>query len=342
AWLTALFTIMIDPLNAYEIVGVLREIFGASDHDLAVFSEGQKARFRIDEILSATGRISSRLRTLAEIRQRAEGLALFDAVTLIVEQTRLRERLLLLPAMEFGDLARELDALLAQAAEAEANGTILTEFAEHLRDDFTTPRAVRFFADDNAIQLITSHKAKGSEWQAVIVPFLARELRPPSRPYPHFVKSPMNGELIIAFGKEDKSKYLKDAIERAQQQELERLLYVATTRARHHRARSSRKCLQRYGRVRGSITWPRSTVVGGTNFSSGWIGKAESILRKSCSKNNYRVLPMKKLRPKTGTPLAELCSAMPASLIFLRVMKRYFMPSFHFPGAGTIAACSKA
>ncbi len=233
AWLTALLTIMTDPLNAYEIVGVLREIFGASDHDLAVFSEGQKARFRIDEILSATGRISSLLRTLAEIRQRAEGLALFDAVTLIIEQTQLRQRLLLLPATEFGDLARELDALLAQTAEAEANGMILAEFAEHLRNDFTTPRAVRFSADDNAIQLITSHKAKGSEWQAVIVPFLARELRPHSPPYPHFVKSPVDGELIIAFGKQDKSKDLKDAIERAQQQELERLLYVATTRARH-------------------------------------------------------------------------------------------------------------
>src|SRR5262245_16581193 len=50
AWITALLTIMTDPLNAYEIVGVLREIFGASDHDLAVFSEGHKARFRIDEI----------------------------------------------------------------------------------------------------------------------------------------------------------------------------------------------------------------------------------------------------------------------------------------------------
>src|SRR6059058_1936721 len=233
AWLTALLTIMTDPLNAYEIVGLLREIFGVSDHDLAVFSEGQKARFRIDEVLSAAGKISSHLRILAEIRQRAEGLALFDAVALIVDQTQLRERLLLLPATEFGDLARELDALLAQAAQAEASDMILAEFAERLRDDFATPRAVRFSADDNAIQLITSHKAKGSEWQAVIVPFLARELRPPSRPYPHFVKSPMNGELIIAFGREDKSKDLKEAIERAQQQELERLLYVATTRARH-------------------------------------------------------------------------------------------------------------
>jgi len=233
AWLTALLTIMTDPLNAYEIVGVLREIFGASDHDLAVFSEGQKARFRIDGIVSAIGRISSVLRTLAKIRQRAEGLALFDAVTLIIEQTQLRERLLLLPATEFGDLARELDALLAQAAEAEANGMILAEFAEHLRNDFATPRAIRFSADDNAIQLITSHKAKGSEWRAVIVPFLARELRPSSPRYPDVVKSPVDGELIIAFRKEDKSKDLKDAIDRAQQQELERLLYVATTRARH-------------------------------------------------------------------------------------------------------------
>jgi len=233
AWLTALLTIMTDPLNAYEIVGLLREIFGVSDHDLAVFSEGQKARFRIDEVLSAAGKISSHLRILAEIRQRAEGLALFDAVALIVDQTQLRERLLLLPATEFGDLARELDALLAQAAEAEASGMILAEFAERLRDDFTTPRAVRFSADDNAIQLITSHKAKGSEWQAVIVPFLARDLRPPSQRYPHFAKPPTTGELLIAFGKEDKSKDLKDAIERARQQELERLLYVATTRARH-------------------------------------------------------------------------------------------------------------
>ena len=233
AWLTALLTIMSDPLNAYEIVGVLRDIFGASDHDLAVFSEGQKARFRIDQIASATGRISSFLHMLAEIRQRAEGLALFDAVSLIIEQTQLRERLLLLPATEFGDLARELDALTVQAAEAEANGMILPGFSEQLRNDFASSRAVRFSADDDAIQLITSYKAKGSEWQAVIVPFLARELRTPSPPYPHFVKSPADGELVIAFAKEDKSKDLKDAIERAEQQQLERLLYVATTRARH-------------------------------------------------------------------------------------------------------------
>lgn len=231
AWLTALLTIMTDPRNAYEIVGVLREIFGVSDHDLALFSESRGFRFRIDEELSAAGKISSHLRLLAQIRQRLPSRALFDAVMFIVAETRLRERLLLLPAEEFGDLSRELDALLAQTAEAEANGMILSEFAEHLRNEFTSARNVRF-GTENAIQLITSHKAKGSEWQCVILPYLARELRPPFPPYPHFVKSPLNGELILALGKEDKSKELKEAIELAQAQELERLLYVATTRAR--------------------------------------------------------------------------------------------------------------
>ena len=117
AWLTALCTIMTDPLNSYEIVGVLREIFGVSDHDLAVFSEAQSSRFRIDEELSVVGKVSSPLRALAKTRLRLAGLSLFGAVVRVVEETQLRERLLLLPATEFGDLGRELDVLLAQAAK---------------------------------------------------------------------------------------------------------------------------------------------------------------------------------------------------------------------------------
>jgi ATP-dependent helicase/nuclease subunit A len=233
AWLTALCTIMADPLNGYEIVGVLREVFGVSDHDLAVFSESNKVRFRIDEVERAAGKVSSHLRTLAETRRNIEGLALFDAIALIIDQTQLRERLLLLPKEEFGDLSRELDVLLASAAKAEAGGMILADFARYLRDDFNTQRQARVAADEDAIQLITSHKAKGSEWQAVVVPFLGRELRINTPSYPHLVKSPQDGELLIALGKEDKPKQLKDAIDAAQAQALERLLYVATTRAQH-------------------------------------------------------------------------------------------------------------
>ncbi len=88
-------------------------------------------------------------------------------------------------------------------------------------------------SSEDGIQLITSQKAKGSEWQAVIVPFLGRDLRVPSPRYPSLIKTPGSGEVIVALSKEDPSDELKKARELSQRQEMERLLYVATTRARH-------------------------------------------------------------------------------------------------------------
>lgn len=232
AWLAALCTIMAEPLNGYEIAGVLREVFGISDHDLAIFSEGEGNRFRIDEPKAAAGIVSSRLRALAETRNRLEGKSLFEAVTILVRETQLRERLASLPDEDFEGLPRELDALLARAADAEAQGATLTDFAENLRADFETPRDVRL-SSENGIQLITGQKAKGSEWQAVILPFLGRDIRSPSPRYPSFIKMPGSGEILVALSKEDPSDELKKARTLAEQQEMQRLLYVATTRARH-------------------------------------------------------------------------------------------------------------
>jgi ATP-dependent exoDNAse (exonuclease V) beta subunit len=232
AWLTALCTIMAEPRDGYEIVGVLREVFGIADHDLAVFSEGEGNRFRIDDGRAAAGIVSSRLHALAEIRQNLEERSLFDAVATVVEQTQLRQRLAALPAEDFTGLATELDALLTSAAEAEADGLILAKFAERLRADFKTPRNTRV-SSEHAIQLITSQKAKGSEWQVVIVPFLGRDLRTPPPRYPCLLKEPGSGELLVALAKEDQTPEIKEALERRQAQEMERLLYVAATRARH-------------------------------------------------------------------------------------------------------------
>jgi len=232
AWLTALCTIMAEPLNGYEIAGVLREVFGISDHDLAVFAEGEGSRFRIDAPRPAAGIVSSRLRALAETRNRLEGRSLFEAVSILVGETQLRERLGSLPSEDFDDLARELEALLALAADAEAQGATLADFAEKLRADFETPREVRLSAA-NGIQLITAQKAKGSEWQAVILPFLGRDIRSPVPRYPSLIKKPDSGETLVALSKEDPSDELKKARTLAERQEMQRLLYVATTRARH-------------------------------------------------------------------------------------------------------------
>ena len=175
AWLTALLIIMAQPRCGYEIAGLLRELFGISDHDLALFSEGYGDRFQIETLTSGSDIVSKKLSLLAQIRLSILPLPLFDAINEIVRETRLRERLNALPRGDFENLDGELDALVALAGSSEAEAMTLTEFSELLRTHFADAREIRPSRPD-AIQLITSQKAKGSEWQAVIVPFLTRKV----------------------------------------------------------------------------------------------------------------------------------------------------------------------
>jgi ATP-dependent exoDNAse (exonuclease V) beta subunit len=232
AWLAALCVIMVDPQNSYEIVGILREVFGIADHDLAIFSEGEGSRFQIEFETSSRGVVSSPLRLLAETRKLMQGRALLDALRILVDRTELRQKLRSLPAEEFGDLQGELDTLLATTAEAEARGATLTDFTEKLRLECLLQRDVRLSTDEG-IQLITAQKAKGSEWQAVILPFLGRGVIPPSPRYPCILKIPRSNEPLVALTKDDFLDEVRAATKTAARQEMARLLYVATTRARH-------------------------------------------------------------------------------------------------------------
>jgi ATP-dependent helicase/nuclease subunit A len=232
AWFTALLTIMTEPRCGYEIVGVLREVFGISDHELAVFSFGHADRFQIETLTNHSDVVSNKLNLLTQIRLSIENVPLFTAATELVRQTQLRERLRVLPGEDFENPADELDALLAVAATAEAESATLIEFAESLRDHFTDQREVRPAALD-AIQLITCQKAKGSEWQAVIVPFLARAVRPASPRYPRILRQGATGEVTVVLDKADVTQDIRNALELEEKQEMERLLYVALTRAQH-------------------------------------------------------------------------------------------------------------
>lgn len=232
AWLTALVTIMAKPQLNYEIVGVLREIFGISDHDLALFADGHGERFQIQSVIKGKGIVAETLSSLATLRGSIRSAPLYQAVRQAAAGVRLRERLSSLPASEFGDLGNELDRLLAAAATAEADGKTLAEFARDLRSNFDAVRESEPL-QRAAIQLITGQKAKGSEWDAVIVPFLSREVRTRSPDYARIVKNPQTGELAIALGRDDMDRDIKEALKLADRQEMERLLYVALTRAKH-------------------------------------------------------------------------------------------------------------
>jgi ATP-dependent exoDNAse (exonuclease V) beta subunit len=232
AWFTALMTIMADPQCSYEIVGVLREVFGISDHDLALFSEGFGDRFQIETLTNGSGVVAKKLTLLAQTRWSILNRPLFEATTVLVEQTKLTERLRALPAEDFEDLKSELDALLAAAAAAESEQKTLSEFAESLRRHFYDPREVRPSTHD-AIQLITSQKAKGSEWQAVIVPFFARKVGLPSPRYPRLIHDGRSETPILLLDRGEVTRDIEDMLDLEQRQEMERLLYVALTRARH-------------------------------------------------------------------------------------------------------------
>jgi len=231
AWLTALVTVMIEPTCSYEIVGVLREIFGVSDHDLALFAKGHGERFDISTADHPGNEVGEHLRSLNDLRSRIERLPLFEAVETIVKSTLLRERLRLLPQDEQGDVEAELEALLNRAAEVEVEGHSLEDFAQLLREDLRLPRE-QIPAERDAVQLLTSKKAKGAEWDAVIIPFLARRVTTGSDDFPRLIRRSGN-DSRVALSADDITAEIEADLDRIERHEMERLLYVTLTRARH-------------------------------------------------------------------------------------------------------------
>ena len=229
AWLTALLAIMVDPNASYEIVGVLREVFGISDDELARFAAGNGYKFQIERKTSGRGVVADTLNVLTRLRETLPHQPLFNALREIVRMTQLRERLRTLPREEFGDPVNQLEKLLSSAASAEAQQQSLGDFALRLRRNSDKVGETEPVETD-AVQLITAHKAKGSEWDTVIVPFLAREARLGGNiRYPLVIPGE---EPFIAFDRSDRAD-LEEEMKKIQRQEMERLLYVALTRARH-------------------------------------------------------------------------------------------------------------
>src|SRR4029434_1106913 len=79
AWLTALLAVMVDPNASYEIVGVLREVFGISDDELARFARGDGHKFQIARRTTGRGVVADTLNLLTKIREMLPHQPLFSA-----------------------------------------------------------------------------------------------------------------------------------------------------------------------------------------------------------------------------------------------------------------------
>ncbi|MDQ2658850.1 MAG: UvrD-helicase domain-containing protein [Verrucomicrobiota bacterium] len=317
AWLTALLTIMADPGETYETVGVLREVFGLSDHDLALFAESKPWRFDLRRKQERTDTVAEKLRLLGQIRSTISNRPLFSAVQEIIARVQLRERLQTLPAEDFENLGDELDTLLASAARAEAEGMRLHDFARYLRDDFLTVREAPAAGRESAIQLITSHKAKGSEWQAVIVPFLMREVDSRSDNFPRLTTDRSTQLQRILFEKEEETTEMEAEAKLITAQEMERLLYVALTRAKHTLVLASAPGLYATTRAaqpsKSQIKWLQCENGGcnhGTFSSLGDAAQAETETTahqkaKATARSQARKVPPLPITQRSGTVAAS-------------------------------------
>lgn len=231
AWLTALIWVAAHPEDSFEIAGVLREILGVSDSDMAFYTNGDGDKLRLDRPASGgMGEVETALQILREACARADAMPLYQAVHQLLEKTRLRERLNSIGEMELENSGRELDDFLAVIAGRGAEGVTLAELAEELRLGLAQVHPAEEEIRD-AIQLLTSHKAKGLEWQAVIVPYVFRVIESKAQPYPRVISGEA-GREIVCRDKADFASQARDFVTERDRQQLQRLLYVMSTRAK--------------------------------------------------------------------------------------------------------------
>lgn len=231
AWLCALVTVMDQPWNGFELVGVLREIFGIKDTAIADFTH-KNGPVNLEADFSGTGDLFKALTLLRALRERVLCLPLRRAVAEIVDGVDLPARLAVLGDYPQNTLFSKLDELFAQASLADESGMRLSAFAQTLRERLQCQDA-EVSVQHGHIQLVSCHSAKGLQWDAVVLPFLHREIAFANAAYPQFWSLDASASPVLILDKEHKRQRLGEQVSLSQRQELERLLYVATTRAKH-------------------------------------------------------------------------------------------------------------
>lgn len=235
SWPAALLHVVLHPWDRFELIGVLRELFAVSDVDLArLHRAGGLTFWPTLPATSAAPRLVRGLKLLHELRAALPGgstaPAADDRATLsryveyVLEKTALAARL-----EAIGEPPDSLRAFRALAFKAECDGLTLRQWVRSLVNSLEDP-APPPAGSANAIQLLTSQKAKGLEWPAVIALGAGCAISERRRSYPcvevrdritrvHFSGSTLDDDE-------------GEAARQAREEELQRMLYVTFTRAR--------------------------------------------------------------------------------------------------------------
>ncbi len=236
AWTTALITVMAEPENGFELYGVLREIFGVDDDSMARWllagkNEVPPRRLQILRAAQIDGWWGGIVDALRRLREQILPLPLGQGLPLLLAATHLGERMMRLELRTAAEWKISADCLAAQALQAEQEGLSWREWARRLRAR-REEKNEREEETAEVLQLLSIQKAKGLEWDAILVPFLRQPVSFAQEAYPQVLQENAISVPQVLLDKND-GQGAKARLRQQRQEELDRVLYVAMTRARH-------------------------------------------------------------------------------------------------------------
>lgn len=229
AWMAGLLAVCADPENTFEWAGVLREIFAVSDGLMAAELKLHGA-FKWEEPDVHARPLAAALAAVRPwvLRVNDEGVALGEFARGLAAAGGLEAKAWRLDAG--GGVASELERLMEEAAELGLEGAGPREWLATLLEKLDDGRPAGKPTDD-AINLLTSHSAKGLEWPVVLPMGLWRGIGRFSENGMKLLRDAQAGPRVFFDGASVPDE-TKDARERERWRELARLLYVTMTRPR--------------------------------------------------------------------------------------------------------------
>jgi len=257
AWTSALVRIMAHPEDAFEVAGVLREVFALSDDAIARWvitrrgdSNTSAHPLSLTSFNHTDHPVAQTLSMLHQLRKEAASLALSDAFRLITGRIELGSRLKSLPEQNSAAVDAQLKRLMANALASEEQGRNLESWSQQL----TMMLAGDPEGDDakpGHIQLLSCHKAKGLQWCVVIAPFIHRSVKSRESSFPRYYPATGATPDAVTVDKPNDQHFSQSKKER-DAEEMARLAYVSWTRAQRRLLLVDSEAFQSSGRKAGS------------------------------------------------------------------------------------------
>jgi ATP-dependent exoDNAse (exonuclease V) beta subunit len=238
-WICGIFRVLAQPMDATEVIAVLREVFGVCDDAIARFLGNGRGQ-RISEnllgefdgpISAANGEpIGTLLRGLGRLRRETLTVGVAEAFARVGTTLRLLERANRCERAMEAENRKLFLAAQDLAFQMDANGSSLAEFCDALQKKYFAPCGAET-VDPNRLQIDTIHGSKGLEWDVVLLAFCGRPIAIGRENPPLYVRHGGISKLVLTAQSTAFEEYAlttaEDRFRTAQ-----RLLYVAMTRAR--------------------------------------------------------------------------------------------------------------